>query len=724
MRLLACAVAFPTGIAALARTQFLPSSPAPPGSVVLWGDARFSFLTATLLRLELSSRTGTFDDRQSIAIVNRGGFGPPPPLNVSTSGSVLTVQTPSLTLRYNSPTGNHSAAPTNSSCARATGADAAGSFSRVPEYPSGAIVQGVGQCCALCDGAASCNSWVYCPPGNDCGGADPKGTNCWLLSGVTQLTPSSHRIAALTPPFADADINVTFQVSGEAVTWTPRLSSGSDAGNLRGAWNANDCYDLVAACLEDYRHDLAPGLLSTSGWAVIDDTDAARLVPPGEEGPSPISFWYANATTATRPRADLYLFAGGLDFKRTLREYGTLGGAVALAPRSVYGVWWSHWAPYTQSDVTFDILGGYANYSLPLDHLILDVDWHTEDNGNATRPCYGYGGWTVNTALWPDWEGFVTSLHNASNPTGNALKLMLNLHPSGGFDACQKYWPDFSAATGYTNYSRIVPCTYGQQRIAAATFSAYMDAHELAGVDAWWTDYDGTSDCFDAPDGGSSSSWSGIAWSNEVFAGHAAARGSAGGRPLVLSRSGGLGTHRNPVSFSGDVSQSRVSPQLGGGGGGGAGAGARRRGGHNAPPPPNPHTQDILRWEITATPLSANVLFNHWSHDIGGFMCLTDKINQTECSGDPLLPSNGLLVSAPPPPPCPRCLHAFLHPLLSRTPSPPPPHSPPSFSSPPASTCAGCRRPLPFPSFARTPPRGDCPSWSAGCGSLSSTRPT
>ena len=78
MRLLACAVAFPTGIAALARTQFLPSSPAPPGSVVLWGDARFSFLTATLLRLELSSRTGTFDDRQSIAIVNRGGFGPPP----------------------------------------------------------------------------------------------------------------------------------------------------------------------------------------------------------------------------------------------------------------------------------------------------------------------------------------------------------------------------------------------------------------------------------------------------------------------------------------------------------------------------------------------------------------------------------------------------------------------------------------------------------------------
>jgi len=287
---------------------------------------------------------------------------------------------------------------------------------------------------------------------------------------------------------------------------------------------------------------------------VLDDTNSARLVPNGP-GPSPISFWYANASSNVRPRADVYLFTG-LDYKQTLRDYSVLGGAIPLAPRSVYGVWWSHWAPYSQDDVVYDILGGYKNFSLPLDHIMLDVDWHTENGGNKTVPCYSYGGWTVNTELWPAWEDFLLSLHDGTNPTGFKLKVMLNLHPQGGFDACQKYWSDFSAATGYTNSSRIMPCTFGNQKIAAATFSAYMDANELKTVDAWWTDFDYMGDCFDAPDGGASSSWPGIAWSNEVFAGHAASRGNA--RPLVLSRSGGLGSHRNPVSFSGDANQHRV----------------------------------------------------------------------------------------------------------------------------------------------------------------------
>ena len=79
------------------------------------------------------------------------------------------------------------------------------------------------------------------------------------------------------------------------------------------------------------------------------------------------------------------------------------------------------------------------------------------------------------------------------------LKLLLNLHPQGGFDACQKYFDDFSAATGYTNVSRIMPCTFGNQTIAAAVFSAYMDAHELRDVDGWWVDFDYEGDCFEAP---------------------------------------------------------------------------------------------------------------------------------------------------------------------------------------------------------------------------------
>lgn len=94
----------------------------------------------------------------------------------------------------------------------------------------------------------------------------------------------------------------------------------------------------------------------------------------------------------------------------------------------------------------------------------------------------------VNTELWPDWTAFIDAIHTASvsplNPVGAALRLMLNLHPQGGTDACQKNWPAFSAAINYTGVA-IVPCTWGNQRIAAASFSTFMDADVLAAVDGW-----------------------------------------------------------------------------------------------------------------------------------------------------------------------------------------------------------------------------------------------
>jgi hypothetical protein len=185
---------------------------------------------------------------------------------------------------------------------------------------------------------------------------------------------------------------------------------------------------------------------------------------------------------------------------------------------------------------------------------MLDVDWHTEQSQlNATVPCYSYGGYTVNTALWPDWAAFIDALHTPAvsplNPVGVPLKLMLNLHPQGGTDACQKNWSGFADAIDYAG-TAIVPCTWGNQRIAAASFASFMDAVDLAPVDGWcecgmdgavWLgcaaavviptalhhtpnnagpDFDFEGDCYDAPTAGvAGSSWPGIAWSNEVFGG-------------------------------------------------------------------------------------------------------------------------------------------------------------------------------------------------------------
>lgn len=58
-----------------------------------------------------------------------------------------------------------------------------------------------------------------------------------------------------------------------------------------------------------------------------------------------------------------------------------------------------------------------------------------------------------------------------------------------------------------------------------------------------------------------------------------------GARPMVLARFGGLGQHRYAIGFSGDAKSS----------------------------------WETLSAEIFMTSKASNVLFAHWSHDIGGF---------------------------------------------------------------------------------------------------------
>ena len=84
---------------------------------------------------------------------------------------------------------------------------------------------------------------------------------------------------------------------------------------------------------------------------------------------------------------------------------------------------------------------------------------------------------------------------------------------------------------------------------------------------------------------GSNNLW----WGNYVYHSDPGRFGAVGSMPakrgLVLSRYGGLGTHRYPVGFSGDAQQSYLT----------------------------------LQFQIEMTPKASNVLFGWWSHDLGGF---------------------------------------------------------------------------------------------------------
>ncbi len=196
---------------------------------------------------------------------------------------------------------------------------------------------------------------------------------------------------------------------------------------------------------------------------------------------------------------------------------------------------------------------------------------HTE----PTDPtCNAWGQLDWNTDLFPNPVAFVSSLTDPSgnNTVGHPLALSLNLHLQGGVDHCAVRYAEMGAALGFdTSRNATIPCDLSNATVASALFGVYLDATPLDGVSWWWTDYSG---CSGPPNA--------LAWSNYLFGAHRSAVRNE--RPMVLSRWGGLGTHRYPVGFSGDTFQHEL----------------------------------ILDFQIATTAMAANVM-HAWSHDVGGF---------------------------------------------------------------------------------------------------------
>lgn len=230
-------------------------------------------------------------------------------------------------------------------CALATNADVLDG-SRVPSFPNGVNASSQTVCCQLCDSDADCSAWIYAPVTPPSRPSDVPGANCWLMMGVTRTSPNPNRVTGAVLPFTPDDLNATFLLGDESIgVWH---AGDVDGANLLGAFHAMDCYDVPENCTRDYAAAQAPGLLSRSGWALLDDTASARLVSPTSGVPSPTLFWYENATAKTAPAADWYLFAAGRNYRQVLTDYTAIGGSPSLAPASAYGVWWSHWEAFSQ----------------------------------------------------------------------------------------------------------------------------------------------------------------------------------------------------------------------------------------------------------------------------------------------------------------------------------------------------------------------------------------
>ena len=438
-----------------------------------------------------------------------------------------------------------------------------------------------------------------------------------LTINTSRLLLRYDRSAAAGGALTNASLSITLTGDHAGAVWRPGMQ---DPGNLRGSRLDVGCYATFETC---YSNGLSPGPLSKSGWSLMDDTQGVRMETQNDPE---VGFPWWSDTHPCDPhtgicgptRADWYFFGHGHRYRDALRDFAEVSGRASLPPKVAFGIWWSTWYNFSSFELTHTVLDGYANHGLPLDVVVMDMEWHTVDAPSfhpSMTNCTGWGGYTWNTNLIPDPAGFQAFLHSADNPLGHPLATSLNGHSNSGIGPCQANYSAFARMIGKDPAEQAnLPCDMGNATWTKALFETMLDPK---GIDYWWTDYNGcasptpgkfplpqTSGCPVAQQ--QTTSTSELLWSNMVYDSMIS---KTGRRPLVLSRYGGIGNQRYGIGFSGDTES----------------------------------TWPTLRYQVEMTSTAANVLQAYWSHDIGGYnvYCPSDPNTITPCPcGHVVVPCN------------------------------------------------------------------------------------
>lgn len=372
-----------------------------------------------------------------------------------------------------------------------------------------------------------------------------------------------------TQPASDQNLTITMNHNGNPVIWYP---GKPDPLNLKGT-----CRTLDGCNGDNKRSKMENGLISRSGWAVIDDSwgtlraDGSRsfaLEPNSEVG---YDWW----TDRKDPEAlDLYFMGYGHDYKRAIGDFTKIAGKIPLPPAYVFGYWYSRYYSYSADDYR-EIMREIDKNDIPADVMILDMDWHW--NGKASSGSENIGGWTGwswNTNLIPEPTKLLKEIHD------NGYKIALNLHPADGIDSIESpsYYNAISKElNGKYDSNGKIAWYLDYPDFTNSFFKNIIRDHESEGVDFWWLDWQQHL---------TSPYTSGLGqtfWCNHVFY-NDMAKNRKGRRPVIFHRWGGLGSHRYQIGFSGDA---RI----------------------NFP---------TLAFEPYFTSTASNVGYAYWGHDLGG----------------------------------------------------------------------------------------------------------
>ena len=364
--------------------------------------------------------------------------------------------------------------------------------------------------------------------------------------------------------FSPDNLSAEFVLNDKNVVWH---YGDTDSLNLMGTTRTLDGVDGWKFREKD---PMEPGIVSRSGWSVVDDSSRHLFVDTQ-------SHW--QQWVECRPEKeyqDLYLFAYGHDYMTAVSDYISLSGRIPLPPKYAFGYWWSRYWQYSDNELR-DLVGQMRSLDIPIDVLIIDMDWHetwglrrkgakTDEYGQRI----GWTGYTWKEQLFPSPANFFEWCR------GEKLKTALNLHPASGIQPYEEPYKRFVKEYEWNEVGKSVPFKIDEQQWADAYFSTVLEPFEKIGVDFWWLDWQQWKTSKYTKD------LSNTFWLNYTFNKHSEERGNE--RAMIYHRWGGLGSHRYQVGFSGDLHI-------------------------------NWESLSILPW-FTST--ASNVGYGYWGHDIGG----------------------------------------------------------------------------------------------------------
>ncbi|HEY1768105.1 MAG TPA: TIM-barrel domain-containing protein [Terracidiphilus sp.] len=404
----------------------------------------------------------------------------------------------------------------------------------------------------------------------------PKYTHALTKDGGTLTIKTDALVLTYAPSgdgrFTAGNLSVALTVDDRPVAWHPGLE---DTENLLGTTRTLD-----GARGAKTREPIEPGLVSRSGWALVDDSrrplfDSADFrFLEGEKSPWP---WVMERPASEKRGSytDWYFFGYGHNYRKALGDYVRVAGRIPLPPRFAFGAWWSRYWAYSDQELD-ELVRGFQENDTPLDVLVIDMDWHINevqlkamDAADQSGQRLGWSGYTWNKLLFPDPADFLKKIHE------DGLKATLNLHPASGIQPWEEAYPAMARAMGIDPATKkYVPFDPTSKRWATNYFNLVLHPLERQGIDFWWLDWQQEPNTKLA---GLNNTW----WLNYL---HFTDQQREGKRPLLFHRWGGLGNHRYQIGFSGDT----IS------------------------------VWDSLAFQPWFTATAANVGYAYWSHDIGG----------------------------------------------------------------------------------------------------------